>query len=56
MRTPLHDYIGDIDDALRFLPRPADFCFILCFFTVGWRVRPTSAKPFGLWLLGFLFD
>ncbi|MFT7335899.1 MAG: hypothetical protein ACI9M1_001836 [Porticoccaceae bacterium] len=23
-----HDYIGDIDDALRFLPRPADYLFL----------------------------
>jgi hypothetical protein len=24
-----HDYIGDIDDALRFLPRPADYLFYI---------------------------
>ena len=23
-----HDYIGDLDDALRFLPRPADYLFL----------------------------
>jgi hypothetical protein len=38
-----HDYIGDIDDTLRFLPRPADLFLYFLGFTVCCYIegRPT---------------
>jgi hypothetical protein len=50
-----HDYIGALDDALRFLPRPADYLFyifLVLWFDVGVKIDPL--KAFGHWLSVYL--
>ena len=43
-----HDYIGKLDDALRFLPRPADYLFLYClgFYALLLVFRVDSLKAF----------
>jgi hypothetical protein len=50
-----HDYIGDIDDALRFLPRPADYLFLyLGFYGLLLVLKVDPLKAF--WSLAFGFS
>jgi len=51
-----HDYIGMIDDALRFLPRPADYLFLyfLCFYGLLLVLKVDPLKAFfGALAFGF---
>jgi hypothetical protein len=51
-----HDYIGALDDALRFLPRPADYLFLyfLCFYALMLVLKVDSLKAFfGALAFGF---
>ncbi|MFV8340795.1 YfhO family protein [Flavobacterium sp. XS2P39] len=51
-----HDYIGAIDDALRFLPRPADYLFMyfLCFYGLLLVLKIDPLKAFfGALAFGF---